>query len=197
MKTRTFLLSAAWLAGLSGASPRARALDFEVHAMTVAEDGFTHEQLYVHNDARTNVLLTFPSGWHRTEEAASLTLTPPDSNNSLVRLEKSSLTPDTTFADKGLEVYRRRAQAGVPQGATGVQCVEEHDNPLPIFGWKDHEFVFSYEFFGQSYKRSVLFVDLNAREQLVLTCVAAADQFEPVRAAGLDVLRSWQVVPAK
>ena len=114
-----------------------------------------------------------------------------------MRVEKSALSPDTPFIDQGLDTYRRRAQASVPQGATDVACAQERDNPLPIFGWKDHEFIFTYEFFGQSYKRSVLFVDLNAREQIVLTCVAPAGQFDPVREAGMDVLRSWQVVSAR
>lgn len=197
MKTRTIPVAAAVAALCVCGLPRAGALDFVVHTMTVEEDGFTKEVAYVGNDARTNVLLMLPARWNRVDSAASLTLTPPDINNSLVRLEKSSLAPDTPFADKGLDTYRRRAQTGVPQGVTGLQCVQENDNPLPIFGWKDHEFIFTYDFFGQAYKRGVLFVDLNAREQIMLTCVAPADQFDRVRGAGLDVLRSWQVVAAK
>ena len=178
----------------AGSVARVGALDFITHTMTVQEDGFPKEQSYVSNDAHTNVLLSLPRGWSHVDDAASLTLTPPDSNNSLARVEKSSLAPDTPFSAKGLDTYRRRAQAGVPPGATGLQCVEERDQPLPIFGWKDHEFIFSYEFFGQAYKRSVLFVNLNAREQILLTCVAPSEQFNRVHEAGLDVLRSWQVV---
>ncbi len=195
MKTRAALVLTAVL--LAGGTPRVGALDFMVHTMTVEEDGFTKEQAYVTNNTSTNVLLSLPPRWNRVDAAASLTLTPPDINNSLVRLEKSALAPDTPFSDKGLDTFRRRAQADVPAGATGLKCVRERDNPLPIFGWKDHEFLFEYEFFGQAYRRSVLFVNLNAREQLMLTCVAPADQFDRVRDAGLDVLRSWQVVAAK
>lgn len=178
-------------------APRAGALDFVLHATTVEEDGFNREQLYVRNDERSNVLLTLPARWTRNDGAASLTVIPPDFENSLVRIEKSALAPDTSWHDKGVEVYRRRAQADVPQGATGLQCKEERDNPLPIFGWKEHEFVFTYEFFGQAYRRSVLFVNINAREQIVLTCVAPAEHFDRVREAGMDLLRSWQVVAAK
>ncbi len=184
-------------AALAVAVPRADALDFVLHATTVEEDGLSREQLYVRNDERSNVLLTLPARWARNDGAASLTVIPPDINNSLVRVEKSSLAPDTTWRDKGLETYRRRAEADVPQGAAGLQCKEEHDDPLPIFGWKAHEFVFAYEFFGQAYRRSVVFVNLNAREQIVLTCVAPAERFDQVRAAGFDLLRSWQVVAAR
>ncbi len=197
MKTRSAVLLATVAGSLFVVAPRAGALDFMVHTMTVEEDGFTKEQAFVGNDTRTNILLSLPPRWNRTDGDASLTLIPPDINNSLVRVEKSSLAPNTPFSDRGLDTYRRVAQAGAPQGATAWQCVQERDNPLPIFGWKDHEFVFTYEFFGQAYKRSALFVNLNAHEQIMLTCVAPAEQFERVHEAGLDVLRSWQIVPAK
>lgn len=182
---------------LLGKVPPAGALDFVLHASTVVDDGIRKEQLYVRNDERTSVLLSLPTRWTRTDSPASLTLTPPDIDNSLVRVEKSTLTPDTPLRDKGLDVYRKRAEADVPQGATGLQCTREQDNPLPIFGWKDYEFVFSYDFFGQAYKRSVVFINLNAREQIMLTCVAPADRFDSVHEAGLDLMRSWQVVAAR
>ena len=190
----------AWLWGLAATlavgTPSARALDFVLHTMSVQDDGLTREQLFIRNDERTNVLLVLPARWTRTDGAAALTVIPPDINNSLVRLEKSPLAPDTLFSGPGLETYRRRAQDGAPPGAAGLQCVQERDNPLPIFGWIDHEFVFAYEFFGQAYKRSVVFINLNAREQIVLTCVAPAEQFDRVHSAGLGMLRSWQVVAA-
>ena len=175
-------------------APRAGALDFVVHTKNVEEDGFTREQLYVRNDERSDVLLSLPARWVRTDGPATLTLVPPDVRNSLVRVEKSSLAPNTEFREAGLVTYRRRAQADIPQGATSVQCGEERENPLPVFGWRDHEFLFAYDFFGQAYKRSVVFVNLNAREQIMLTCVAPAEGFDAVRDAGFEVLRSWQVV---
>ena len=194
MKTRVAAISA-WIV-LAGAMPRADALDFTLHTKNVQEDGFTKEQLYIRNDERSDVFLSLPARWTRSDAPPALTLTPPDIRNSLVRVEKSSLAPNTEFRDAGLDTYRRRAQGDIPQGATNVRCHEETDNPLPIFGWRDHEFVFTYDFFGQAYRRSVVFINLNSREQIVLTCVASAEDFDSVRTAGLDVLRSWQVTPS-
>lgn len=193
MKVRAAILAVLTLIGVL---QRARALDFVLHSKSVEEDGFTKEQLYVHNDERSDVLLSLPARWAHADGPAALTLIPPDVRNSLVRVEKSSLAPSTEFRGAGLDAYRRRAQADIPQGATNLQCREEHDNPLPIFGWKDHEFVFVYDFFGQAYRRSVVFVNLNTREQIMLTCVAPAEKFDAVRDEGLDLLRSWQIVPA-
>ena len=196
---KTARTTAAILAGLTLASagPRAGALDFVLHARNVEEDGFTKEQLYVRNDERSEVLLTLPARWVRTDGAASLTLVPPDVRNSLVRVEKSPLAPGVEFRAAGLDTYRRRASAGVPQGATNVEAREERENPLPIFGWTSREFTYAYDFFGQAYRRTVVFVNLNAREQIVLTCVAPTGDFDAVREEALEVLRSWQVVPAK
>ena len=181
---------------LTGLVPPMNALDFVVRSKNVQEDGFTKEQLYVRNDARSDVWLILPGEWSRTDGPDSLTLTPPKVSNALVRVEKSSLAPNTEFRGDGLEVYRRRATADIPQGATNVLCREERDAPLPIFGWKDHEFIFTYDFFGQAYRRGVLFINLNAREQIILTCVAPAESFDKVHNEGLDVMRSWQPVPS-
>ena len=185
--------AAVFLSLVGAALPRVGALEFILHTKNVEEDGFTKEQLYVHNDEHSDVLLSLPARWARTDGPAALTLIPADVRNSLVRVEKSSLTPGTEFRGTGLDTYRRRAQADVPQGATNVQLREEHDNPLPIFGWTDHEFVFTYDFFGQAYRRSVTFVNLNAREQITLTCVAPMESFDAVHEEGFDVLRSWQI----
>ena len=193
MKTPAAL---AFLLTLASLTPRAGALDFVLRTKSVEEDGFTKEQLYMRNDERSDVLLSLPARWTRTDGPAALTLTSPDVRNSLVRVEKSAPTAGTEFRGAGLDACRRRAQADVPQGATNVQFREEHDNPLPIFGWTDHEFILTYDLFGQAYRRSVTFININAHEQIALTCVAPAESFDAVREEGFSVLRSWQVVPS-
>ena len=117
----------------------------------------------------------------------------------MVRLEKSaSAAQAADFGDKAaLERYRRAAMANVPPGAATVHVAEEHDMPLPVFHWRDYEFTIDYEFFGQSFRRSVLYVDLNAKEQLIVTCVAPRTDFDQIHDATGNLLRSWQVMPVK
>ncbi len=174
----------------------AYALDFRLHAATIEEDGFKREQTYFQNDAQTRVTIAPPAGWTREDDPASLTLTPPDLTHGMVRIERSSVGPAVTFQDAGLVAYRKRILADLPQGVTDVKQAAEIADPLPIFNWKSREFTMDYELFGQSYRRSVLFLNLNTKEQLMMTTVALTHDFDRVHTAGMDVLRSWQVLPA-
>ena len=182
-----------WMAG----APEVRALDFQVQSIQVEEDGYKHEQPFLRNDEHTRIFLTLPAGWDRTAEPNALTLSARAENETTIRLEKSPLTPDLPFKEKGLDAYRQRALASVPQGATEVQVSVDLDEPLPIFHWKSHEFVVDYVFFGRAFRRSQVFLDLNATEQILMTTVAPKAGFDRAHEAAFDVLRSWQVMPVR
>lgn len=192
MFSRYYVLSVGlWLVGAASL----RALDFQVQSAEVEEDGYKHEQSFLRNGDRSRVLLSLPAGWDRAAEPGALTLSARAETDTMVRLEKSPLTPDLPFKDKGLEAYRRRALASVPQGATETQVAEDRDEPLPVFHWKSHEFVVDYVFFGRAFRRSVVFLDLDATEQIMVTTVAPKAGFARARGEAFEVLRSWQVVP--
>lgn len=180
---------------LTGPVGRAFGHDFRLYAGKVEEDGFTRDIAYFQNQDRTRVQINLPGGWTVAADAAALTLTSPTASGSLIRLENSRFAPDLPFKDKGLEAYRRQALSTLPEGATDTKMVEEHDNPLPIFHWKTYEFVLAYDFYGSSYQRSVLFLDMDAKEQLVVTALAAKPDHARVRSIALDLLRSWQTLP--
>ena len=176
---------------LGGAVVPVRALDFQLHPVKVEEDGLTYDRAYFSGDEHTRVMIDPPHGWNVTSGPAFLAATPPNLADSLVRVEKSALTPDTLFRDRGLEVYHQRVLAAIPREAVNVRTVQEQADPLPVFHWKDYEWVMEYDCYGQTFRRSVMFVNLNAREQILLTTVAVRDHFDMVHQAGLDVLRSW------
>ena len=181
---------------VGGPAVPAHALDFQLHPVKVEEDGMVYERAYFNADEHTHVMIDLPHGWSVSDGPAFLSATPQNLANSLVRIEKSSLTPDTLFRDKGLEAYRQRVMAAVPREALNVRMVQEQADPLPVFHWKDYEWVVEYDCYGQSFRRSAMFVNLNAREQILLTTVAVRDNFDQVHHAGLDLLRSWNAIPA-
>ena len=173
-----------------------RALDFQLHSLKVEEDGLTYERSYFSGDEHTRVMIDLPHGWSISDGPGFLSATPQELADSILRIEKSPLTPDTPFRDKGLDVYRQRLLAAVPREAVNVRMVQEQADPLPVFRWKDYEWIVEYDYFGQSFRRGAMFVNLNAREQILLTTVARRDHFDAVHEAGLNVLRSWNPVPA-
>ncbi len=191
MSRRFYLLSMGLL--VAGAA-HLRALDFQVHSLEVEEDGFKHEQSFLDNGDNSRVFISLPGGWDHSADSGALTLTSRTETDTMVRLEKSPFAPDLPFKDKALESYRKRVLAAVPQGATETQIAEEHDEPLPIFHWKSHEFVVDYIFFGRAFRRSMVFLDLNAREQLLVMTVAPRPGYDRAHGIAFDVLRSWQVM---
>ena len=174
-----------------------RAMDFQLHSTTKEEDGFTREITFFQGDDQTRISINLPIGWAHADDVNTLTLTSPATMpGNVIRLEKSGFSPGLVFKDSNLEKYRRFAFASIPEGATAVHLVEEHDNPLRVFHWTDYEFVLEYEYFGEAYRRCVMFLNLDARQQLIVTALARKTAYERVHTTMFDVLQSWQPIPA-
>ena len=172
-----------------------RAFDFTLNSFKVEEDGFTHEESYFTRDARTNIGIRIPPQWTAAGAPAALSLTSPSAAGSSLRLEPSALTPAVTFLDAGLADYRKIVLAEVPAGSTEVRLTDEKANPLPIFHWTDHEFTVEFSLYGQRYVRSVVFINLDPKQQMRLTIVGLKADFARVHEAGYTLLQSWQEMP--
>jgi hypothetical protein len=183
---------------LAGVFPvgMARALNFELHPVTTLEDGALREHESFRYDGHTNVRIDVPRGWSTTATAAEITCVPMNAGGAEVRIEKSALTPATPFAGAGLDVYRQRVLSTVPQGAANLRMGEEKRDPLPVFGWKDYELTVAFEFFSQRLRRSVIFINLNATEQIMVIVTGAQSDFDRIHAQAMDVMLSWTPVPA-
>ncbi len=188
-------LLAALVAGIGlpvGLSP---ALDFRLHTTETEDDGFKHEHSCFRYDEHSDMQIDLPKGWITTAEPSSMTSVPPDASGAVIQVEKSAFTPDTPFRDAGLDVYRRRALSGVPEGAVNARIIVEKANPLPIFNWKDYEFTMAYNFFGRDLRRSVLFINVNPKQQILLTVTAEQGDYEKVYGQGLTLMQSWIPIP--
>lgn len=171
------------------------AFDFTLNTVRVEEDGFTRDQSYFTRDAQMKIGIRIPPQWTALGNANALVLTSNTFTECAVRLEPSGLTPATPFDEKGLEIYRKLILADAPAGATGVRFVEEKTNPLPIFHWIDHEFTLEYSLFGRLFTRGVIFINLDATQQMRLTAVGPKTTFGQVHDAGYQLLQSWQETP--
>ena len=189
-------LFAALVVGSGFLAVPSRALDFQLHPVKTLDDGFTHEHSCFSYDNRTDMLIDLPKGWNITADPSSITSLSPNASGAVIRIEKSALTPNTPFRDTSLDLYRRRVLSGIPQGAVNTHIVAEKTDPLPIFGWKDYEFTVAYDFFGRSLRSSVVFINLNAKEQISMTVIASQNDFDKVHGQGMTVMQSWTPTPA-
>ncbi len=189
-------LLAAFVACISLPVALSHALDFQLRPVETVDDGFKHEHSCFRYDDRSDMQIDLPRGWRTTADSNSITSVPPDVSGAVIRIEKSALTPDTLFRDAGLDVYRQRVLSGIPERAVNTRIVAEKANPLPIFGWKDYEFTVVYDFFGRTLRRSVVFVDLNSKEQILMTVSAEQSDFDKIYSQGLTLMQSWVPSPA-
>lgn len=189
---RGILLLVSFLATVRCAS----ALDFNLRTATIDKDGIQNEQSYFQYDRATNVFLDLPRRWSISSSADAIVAIPLDSRRAYVRIERSTFTAETKFEPAEREVYRKKVSSALKELSGALRSVEERENVLPVFGWTSLEFLVDFEAFGSTYRGSVLFLNLNAKEQLQVTMVGSAQEFEELRGAGLRILRSWRVVPA-
>jgi hypothetical protein len=174
----------------------ASALDFELHSAVTVEDGVPRKHACFRYDEHTNVMIDLPHSWSTTSTAAAITCVPTNTGGAEVRIEKSTLTPGTPFANAGLDVYRQHLLSIVPHGAASLRLGEEKRDRLPVFGWKDYEFTVAFDFFSQQLLRSVMFINLNDKEQIMVIVTGARPGFDQIHAQAMDVMLSWSPVPA-
>ena len=189
-------LLAVLMAGVGLSARPSQALDFQLRTVETLDDGFKHEHSCFRYDDHSDMQIDLPRGWNTTADARSITSVSPDGSGAVIHLEKSALTPDTPFRDTGLDVYRRGVLSGLPEGAVNARIVAEKANPLPIFGWKDYEFTVTYNFFGRDLRRGVVFVNVNPKQQVLMTVSAEQGNFEQVHSQGLTLMQSWTPIPA-
>lgn len=189
------MAAGAWAACLIAAVP-APALDFTLSTTTVEEDGFPREVSCFSYNATTTVSIQAPSTWKILATPAMLTMASPKAPGSEVRLEKSPFAPTVSFKEPDLTRYREYALAQAPAGSTEVRLTGETENPLPILDWTDYEYMIEYALYGQSYKRGVMFLNVDATTQLRVTVLSPPADFDRVRKSAFRLLQSWRPVAA-
>ncbi len=175
---------------LAISSASALALDFTPQYSESVQDGFPVRRLFF-SDKEQRVYLTVPKDWKVSGNGQRGTFTPASLEQASVAVENSPLSPQVQFDEKGLETYRKAAAEVVPQGATNVQVDFEKTNEFTLNGWTSFEMQFSYQLFGQSFSRSVLFVNMDKDAQLRMRVEARKENFDKVYPAARGILASW------
>jgi hypothetical protein len=170
------------------------AMDFLPHYDESVQDGFPVKRLYFSDQAQ-RIYLSVPKGWRVTGDSQRGSFTPENLNQASVVLENSPLNPKIPFAGDGLELYRKTAAALIPAGASNVHVDFERMGELQINGWSSFEISFSYNFYGQSFMSSALFINIAKEEQIRFCVATRQEDFEKVYQQGRTTLASWFAPP--
>jgi hypothetical protein len=114
-----------------------------------------------------------------------------DVSTALMRLLRSPESASPAFDAKGLELYQVKARALLPPGATNIQLLQSIPNGIVINDWKSLQFIYTYEFYGLSYRRAIAFLNVREGEQLVFDVSARAIDYEKIYPRAYRVLNSF------
>ncbi len=113
-----------------------------------------------------------------------------DVRTAVARLAKSRTPAGLAFDEKGLPAYEALAKESLPAEASDVELVEQTPDAIAINGWKSMQFVYSYHYYGLSYRRTITFLNINPTVQLVFDVSARQTDFDRVFARSYHVINS-------
>ncbi len=113
---------------------------------------------------------------------------------AVMRLRPSPLKTEIIFDELNLPRYRRAALGLLMQGAEKSVIELEQANVMPINDWQSHRFVITYEVAGSKMRESVMFLNLDPQQQIVVQIRARETDFAMVAARSEDILRRWHEV---
>ena len=118
-----------------------------------------------------------------------------DNGPASMRLLKSPSSPNVLFTGDGPKTYEALARTLLPSGVSKVQLVEDKSDAVTINGWTSLQFVFSYEWVGHPYTRTITFLDFSATDQLVWDVTSPSETNDKIYARSYRILNSIFELP--
>jgi hypothetical protein len=154
-------------------------------------DGAKLKQLAFSNGTGKDATYSPPRGWDYSGSANQLTLHPPNKSQAEATISRISLPEPASFIDETVKKLVNEALASVPKGSTNVQLVSQEKNPLMIERKETFLATLNYNFFGEAYGRSVLFLN-RGKEQIRFRLTCRQGDFKELQKAFLASQYSWQ-----
>jgi hypothetical protein len=132
-----------------------------------------------------------PRGWDYSGSGDRLTLHPSGKSQGEATISRAPLPEPYTFTDENLKKLLAEAMASAPKNSSAVSVVSQEKNPLRISGKDTFQVVISYNLLGQTFNRSILFLNRD-RDQLRFQFSAREGDFKELQRAFQTSLYSWQ-----
>jgi|SRR5437868_5384947 len=172
------------------------AIDLTPEINEYISDGTKFQQLIFHeNDQRIEYEL--PHGWTFHRRDAALHLQPPDKKSAEAVIEAAALGGPQPLNENVRKELKDKFVAGLPVGSQSVKIEQQIESPLLLSGNPTFEIVVSYQWIGEKWCKSALFVNMG-NSQLTFTCTARKDDFSQTHQQFRTSILSWQrVEPVK
>lgn len=132
-----------------------------------------------------------PRDWGYSGSSARLILHPPKKAQAEATVTKSALGRMTVFNEETTKMLVAEALSCVPPESTNVTLTSQEKNPLLIAGKETFLVTLSYTLYGETYGRSLLFLN-RATDQIRFQFVSRAVDFKILQKEFQTSLCSWR-----
>jgi hypothetical protein len=123
-----------------------------------------------------------PTGWEYSGSTTRFTLHPSGKPQAEGTISRMSLNQPAVFDDETMKKLVAEVLVSVPGGSTNVTLVLQQKNPLLIARKETFLIIVSYTFYGDTYQRSMMFLN-RGNEQVRFQFVSRAVDFKDLQAA--------------
>jgi hypothetical protein len=166
------------------------AIDFTPTVKEYSAEGFTYRQLTFKND-EGGATLNPPQKWLIRGGKDQLQLSPPDKSFVEMTIQTRPLPAPQSFDEASVKAFEQLATREIPPGSQSIQLLKREENPVALDKDLSLEFVISYQVLGQTFQRSVIFVN-SADQQLIFRFTAPKADFVALKGEFLRSINSWQ-----
>jgi hypothetical protein len=143
-------------------------------------------------DGGQKVTYQSPHGWDYSGSATQLTLHPPGKPQAVATITRVSHPEPIRFDDETLKKLVDEAVTLVPKDSTNVGVESQEKAPLRIGRRDTFLLVLSYSLLGQTYNRSILFINRDNGEQIRCQLTCSAADFKNLQKAFLGSQYTWR-----
>ncbi|MEQ1858613.1 MAG: hypothetical protein ABMA13_01610 [Chthoniobacteraceae bacterium] len=108
-----------------------------------------------------------------------------------VRMRRSPLNATVPFDADGLVQYQKAAVQMLPQSAQSVAQEEAAAESESINGGQSYRFVFTYSVAGVPLRESIVFLNIDARQQIVVQTIGIVKSFDAATQRAVRLIRDW------
>lgn len=165
-------------------------LDLTPKLSEYSSEGFKVRKL-VFLESGKDVTYVPPRDWDYSGNPAKLVLHPRQKAQAEASITKAVLGSATRFDETTAKVLVAEAVRSLPAGSTEVVLVSQEIKPFLLAGKETFRVSWTYMFYGESYTRSLLFVN-RATDQIRFQLVCRTVDFDGLQKEFQHSLFTWQ-----
>jgi len=186
VRSLTLVLAGAFLTVSAGAE-----LQLTPKISPYEADGVKIELLAFSDGSGKAITYSPPRGWEYSGSPTKFTLRPPGKPQAEGSIVRVSLAQPAVFDDPAMKTLAAEVLAAVPGGSTNVTLVSQEKDALLIAQKETFLVVISYDFYGQPYRRSAMFLN-RGNEQVRFQFVSRAADFKTLQMAFQASQLTWR-----